>query len=800
MSIFNVLSQNDRVILDFVGANVAKKLHAGHMRNLNIGESLRRILTLKYPNLVADNHWGDWGVNIGVLIWGWKMEGKLSNYQQNPIEELSRVYVWSNSQKEIVADWEKLVRDEFVKLEQKDEQNYTLWQDFIVATKNNLKLDLDLMNVQPLELEQGESFYEKDVQILWDFLEKYQIWESEGSARFFDFTKIAENLENSLTNNETSKLENLQNITLKNTKSIEAKSSQKVQTQTETQKNWQKLENPESTFTDCAKLTNQTLENSPNQDQNPPKNQPKTEFEIKKPKINSQTEKIKKLKNLGRCYLVSSSGYTSYAFRDIAARIQWTQDLDASLMITITGNEQIHHFEQVFAICEYLSGLLEFVEFFGKVVLRLKSENLVHIPYGFLTLSTGKMSSRKGNVLTIRELFDQVQLVALENLRQKNLIKERTNNLTDKTESLELLQSLEAEKAKNSTKELAKMEIDNWKTETREIEEQILDQNNQNSKNLGKQVKTFLKTTQNSQINSQALPKEVEIILETQKISETKNLENTKTEKNNSEKYLESEIQNSQNLAKSETELKSSKLSEEELELRSQKITLAALKWYDLNRGANENLVLNIAEILNFVGNTGVYQLYTFARINSILKKCQPKTNKTSQNEDLQTGNLENLDTKMEKIGIIQKIKSQKSKNQEFETNESVFINQENNQNNLSICANLEPKNDLTSRVINLQADKIDWKTLNLEEKIILKKLYLTEIMLDKICQNFKPHLLCNHLFELCTLINSWYGNNSVSGENYPKRRQTLVVFCAKIRLYLSESLHLLGIEVLEDL
>ena len=169
---FQILQKSDKVILDFVGANVAKKLHAGHMRNLNIGESLRRILTLKYSNLLADNHWGDWGVNIGVLIWGWKVAGNLENYQKNPIEELSRVYVWSNSQKEITENWEKLVRAEFVKLEQKDEENHRLWENFIVATKNNLKLDLDLMGVPPLELEQGESFYEKDVQILWNFLEK----------------------------------------------------------------------------------------------------------------------------------------------------------------------------------------------------------------------------------------------------------------------------------------------------------------------------------------------------------------------------------------------------------------------------------------------------------------------------------------------------------------------------------------------------------------------------------------------------------------------------------------------------
>lgn len=584
MSIFKLSQKSDKVILDFVGANVAKKLHAGHMRNLNIGESLRRILRLKYSNLVADNHWGDWGVNIGVLIWGWKTEGKLENYQKNPIAELTRVYVWSNNQKEIVENWEKLVRDEFVKLEQKDQENYALWQDFILATKNNLRLDLELMNVPPLELEQGESFYENDVRTLWNFLDKFEIWQKEGLARFFDFETLS-------FGNEI----------------------------------WQK-----------------------------------------------------KINNLGRCYLVSSSGYTSYAFRDVAARIQWARDLGAGLMITITGNEQVHHFQQVFTICHYLSELEEFQNFYGsEVTNNLKLANLVHIPYGFLTLSSGKMSSRKGNVLTIRGLFDQVQTVALANLVSKN--QQKTINQSQK------LLPNQISETTNSAPDL-----------------------------------------QNLKLNSESLQK------------------------------FDSEPETS-------VEQKKLDLSTYELNLRSQKITLAALKWYDLNRGANENLVLNIEEILNFVGNTGVYQLYTFARINSILKKnSTPKTDNSISNSSVLNNSEPTSGNSLEQAGF----------------------------------GNFNRSNSKAA----LKNKVVDFACLNLEEKIILKKLYLTEQILEKVCQTFKPHLLCNHLFELCTLVNSWYGQNSVSGEQDLIRRQTLIVLCTKIAQYLQTSLHLLGIEVLEDL
>ena len=538
MSIFNLKKSDEIVILDFVGANVAKKLHAGHMRNLNIGETLRRILSLRYPSLLSDNHWGDWGVNMGILLWGWKEDGKIENYQKNPIEELTRVYVWANAQKnsEKWANWDKLVRGEFLKLEGKDSENYTLWQEFILKTKVYLQNDLQIMNVPPLELDQGESFYEQNVKDLWDFLEKYKIWQVEGNARFFDFEEI------------------------------------------------------------CKKLDDGNLE-----------------FQ-------------KTFASFGRCYLVSSSGYTSYAFRDIAARIQWTVDLDATKMITITANEQIHHFQQVFGICHYLSTLIEFQKEFGqKVSSRLIWQNLTHISYGFLTLQTGKMSSRKGNVLTISDLFVEVQTEAKTVLSAKSQI------------------------------------TDNAK-----------------------------------------------------------------------------------------------------LEEKSAKISLAALKWYDLNRGSADNLVLNIGEILNFVGNTGVYQLYTLARLKSVLKK-------NPQNDKNDSQKLSKIDKKQQTTEV--KIAMNSGFNSEFST-----------------------------KINNGVDSQFDFNSLNLEEKIILKKLYLTDLILSKICTTFKPHLLCNHLFELCTMVNSWYSKYSVSGEIDNLRKRTLLKLVDKIIIYLQSCLELLGIQTLEEL
>ena len=56
------------VLLDFGGPNVAKPLHVGHLRSLVIGESLSRIFQAQGIETVSDVHFGDWGLQMGMLI------------------------------------------------------------------------------------------------------------------------------------------------------------------------------------------------------------------------------------------------------------------------------------------------------------------------------------------------------------------------------------------------------------------------------------------------------------------------------------------------------------------------------------------------------------------------------------------------------------------------------------------------------------------------------------------------------------------------------------------------------------
>ena len=133
----NALKKEEKtVLLDYVSPNVAKPLHAGHIRNANLGESLRRLLALKYAKVVTECFWGDWGVQFGILLWAWKQFLKNKSIQvtingvletvttedvlKSPIETMVRVYVWGNQVKEQTQNWDEIVRSEFLALEAGD--------------------------------------------------------------------------------------------------------------------------------------------------------------------------------------------------------------------------------------------------------------------------------------------------------------------------------------------------------------------------------------------------------------------------------------------------------------------------------------------------------------------------------------------------------------------------------------------------------------------------------------------------------------------------------------------------------
>tara|TARA_Y100000296_G_scaffold61451_1_gene71279 strand:+ start:445 stop:2139 length:1695 start_codon:yes stop_codon:yes gene_type:complete len=86
-------------------------------------------------------------------------------------------------------------------------------------------------------------------------------------------------------------------------------------------------------------------------------------------------------------------------------------------------------------------------------------------------------------------------------------------------------------------------------------------------------------------------------------------------------------IEEIQDLVKKEL-ISREKLLKKELESRSLKIALAAIKYFLLKVDFKKNMLFNPKESISFEGDTGPYLLYSYARASSILRKSKNKFNK----------------------------------------------------------------------------------------------------------------------------------------------------------------------------
>ena len=70
---------HERYIIDYGGYNIAKPLHIGHLRPTIIGESIKRILQFLNQETIADVHLGDFGLQMGQVIYGILRDKKTVN-------------------------------------------------------------------------------------------------------------------------------------------------------------------------------------------------------------------------------------------------------------------------------------------------------------------------------------------------------------------------------------------------------------------------------------------------------------------------------------------------------------------------------------------------------------------------------------------------------------------------------------------------------------------------------------------------------------------------------------------------
>ena len=119
------------------------------------------------------------------------------------------------------------------------------------------------------------------------------------------------------------------------------------------------------------------------------------------------------------CIIQKANGSSIYATRDLAAIMYRAKTYDFDKCLYVVAYEQNLHFKQIFEVAKYL-------------VDEKYAKGLEHVSYGMVSLPTGKMSTRLGNVVKIEDLINGTIEKAQEIVAEKNADLENKKEVAQK--------------------------------------------------------------------------------------------------------------------------------------------------------------------------------------------------------------------------------------------------------------------------------------------------------------------------------------------------------------------------------
>ncbi len=194
------------IVIDYSSPNVAKPLHVGHLRSTIIGDALARLLCFVGHKVITDNHLGDWGLQFGMLLYGYKNFRDEAALKKDPVREMLRLYLLVREEIALAEDVEEhpekasqcneellacsrralaVCREETAKLHAGDEENVRLWKLFMPWCMEELNQIYRRLDVH-FDHTHGESFYDPMLPgVVEDLLRKGIAQESEGAVVVF---------------------------------------------------------------------------------------------------------------------------------------------------------------------------------------------------------------------------------------------------------------------------------------------------------------------------------------------------------------------------------------------------------------------------------------------------------------------------------------------------------------------------------------------------------------------------------------------------------------------------------------
>jgi arginyl-tRNA synthetase len=172
------------VVVDYSAPNVAKEMHAGHLRTTVIGDALVRMHEFMGHTVLRENHIGDWGRPFGMLIEHLLDIGEDVAAKGLAQGELDGFYKQANAKFTESEEFQERARQRVVLLQHGDEETLVLWRRLVSMSNDYFNLVYRRLGVLLTDADlAGESMYQPLMPMAYERLEAAGLLEDSDGAK-----------------------------------------------------------------------------------------------------------------------------------------------------------------------------------------------------------------------------------------------------------------------------------------------------------------------------------------------------------------------------------------------------------------------------------------------------------------------------------------------------------------------------------------------------------------------------------------------------------------------------------------
>ena len=184
---FNIKTENPKLyFLDYGGPNIAKPLHVGHLRSPIIGESVKRIINYSGNKTLSDVHFGDFGLQIGEVIYGLKERNIKPN--EVTLSLLNEIYPNMSARVKEDENLYNICAEITKNLQDGDKSNEDYYNVIKKISMNDILNDYKYLDIN-FDFLKGESDSYKYISELTNILNNKNLLKNSEGAKVIDICK-----------------------------------------------------------------------------------------------------------------------------------------------------------------------------------------------------------------------------------------------------------------------------------------------------------------------------------------------------------------------------------------------------------------------------------------------------------------------------------------------------------------------------------------------------------------------------------------------------------------------------------